>query len=92
MSVTSYGFKKMNWITKRTAWQDMQIAQRKRLITNRRIEAMNSAASGFQTAQTMQIQGVSDITARKLKAQMMSRVAELQGKIAEQQDRLSKLA
>lgn len=92
MSITtSTGFKKMNWMPKKSAWQEMQLAKQKREQSNARIARMNAASSGFQAAQTMQIQGIGDLATQSAQSRMENQVKQMRAKLEERMAGLSKL-
>jgi hypothetical protein len=91
-STISTGFKKMNWMPKKSAWQEMQLAKQKRQQSNDRIERMNAVSYGFQAAQTMQIQGVGELATRGVQARMDAKVKEMQAKLDDRMNTLSKIA
>lgn len=91
-STVSTGFKKMNWVTKKTAWQEIQLAKQKRAQSSDRIDRMNAAAYGFQAAQSMQIQGVGQLAAQSAEARLQAKVKEMQAELQKQYAGLSKFA
>ncbi|RDE08724.1 hypothetical protein [Pelagibacterium lacus] len=90
--MTSIGFKKMNWVTKKSAWQDIQLAKQKRKASAERINRMNSAAAGFQVAQTMQSQGIGELAAQSAQSRLQTKVKEMQAEMEQQYASFSKLA
>lgn len=86
------GFKKMNWLPKRSAWQEMQLAKQRRQVSAERIDRMNMAASGFQAATTMQIQGVGELAAQTAQSRLHAKVEEMSKKLEESYANISKLA
>lgn len=87
----SIGFKKMNWMPKRSAWQDMQLAKQRRQASAERIERMNMAAAGFQAAQTMQIQGIGELAAQSAQSRLQAKVKEMQSELESKYASISKL-
>lgn len=91
-STVSTGFKKMNWMPKKSAWQEMQLAQQRRQQSADRIDRMNMAASGFQRAQMMQIQGVGELAAQNAQSRLQAQVKEMQAQLEKRFEGFSKLA
>lgn len=91
-SVSTTGFKKMNWVTKRTAWQEVQLSKQKRAAAQERIDNMNAAAGGFETAMTMQIQGIGELAAQSAQSRLQAKVKEMQAELEKQYAGFSKLA
>ena len=93
MSSAVTGFKKMNWLPKQSAWDEMEAARLKRREMMQEFPASSSAlASGFQAAQTMQIQGVGELAAQGVQARMDAKVKEMQAKLDERYTSFSKIA
>lgn len=92
MSINGIGYKKMNWVPKRSAWQDIQLAKQRRQASVDRIERMNMAAYGFQTAQTMQIQGVGELASQSAQSRLQEKVKEMQAELEKTYANFSKLA
>jgi len=86
------GFKKMNWLPKRSAWQEMQLAKQRREAAAERIDRMNMAAAGFQTAATMQIQGIGELATQSAQTRLQAKVKEMQAKLENTYANISKLA
>lgn len=91
-STVSTGFKKMNWMPKKSAWQEMQLAKQKRMASAERIDRINMAASGFQSAQMMQIQGVGELAAQNAQSRLQAQVKEMQAELEKRYASFSKLA
>ncbi|WP_421951290.1 hypothetical protein [Pelagibacterium sp.] len=91
-NTVSTGFKKMNWVSKKTAWQEMQLARQKRMASAERLDRMNTAAFGFQRAQTMQIQGVGELAAQSAQARMEAQVKEMRAELEKRYASFSKIA
>ena len=80
MSSAVTGFKKMNWLPKQSAWDEMEAARLKRREMMQEFQASSSAlASGFQAAQGVQ-------------ARMDAKVKEMQAKLEERYTSFSKIA
>ncbi|AEQ52219.1 hypothetical protein [Pelagibacterium halotolerans] len=91
-SAVSTGFKKMNWVSKPSAWEAMETARLKRREMMEEFQASSAAlVSGFQAAQTMQIQGVGELAAQGVQARMDAKVKEMQDKLEDRYASLSKL-
>ncbi|WP_417585230.1 hypothetical protein [Pelagibacterium sp.] len=92
MSSTISTFKKMNWVPKKSAWQEMQLAKQRRQQSSDRIERMNAASYGFQAAQTMQIQGIGQLASQSAQSRLEGQVKAMQEKLTQRMNALSKIA
>ena len=91
--MASVGFKKMNWFPKPSAWTQMETARLKRrqMIDDFRAET-SALSAAFQTAQTMQIQGVGDLAVKSVQSRLQARAKEMRADFDQQYARISKLA
>lgn len=92
MSVSSSGFKKMNWFPKQSAWKEMEAARIKRRQMVEEFQERSAAlAAGFQKAASLQIQGVGELAAQSAQSRLQAKAREMQAELEEKYASLSKL-
>jgi hypothetical protein len=90
-------FKKLNWFSTPTAWEQAQVWREKRAAMRQQFEAAQSAAiNGFGTAWSNEITGLGDLVVQQVQARLQAdakaKAAAAQAKLAATQSSLDALA